>query len=74
MKEIKISNRTKKIALGAALVGVATMASIIHDKDKSIKIRNGVISTQDFYICDLEQFIKDNVTGYDFSYMVGIPE
>ena len=74
MMKVKFSTRTKKLgALSLTLLG-ASMLSIINDKEKSIRIRNKVISTQDFYICDLEQFIMDNITGYDFSYMVGIPK
>lgn len=74
MAKYKFSRRTKKLAVCTVLGVGAVITSIMKDKDRSIKIRNQVITSQDFYICDLEQFIMDNVPGYDFSYMVGIPE
>ena len=74
MAKNKISKRTKKLAVITGLGVIASIMSILKDKDKSIKVRNQVISTQDFYICELEQFIMDNISGYDFSYMVGIPK
>ncbi len=74
MAKRKLSKRTKMLATFTAIGVGAVIMSVMKDKDKSIKVRNSVIATQDFYICELEQFIMDNVPGYDFSYMVGIPE
>ena len=74
MAKRKLSKRTKMLATFTAIGVGAVIMSVMKDKDKSIKVRNSVIATQDFYICELEQFIVDNVPGYDFSYMVGIPE
>lgn len=74
MLKMNLSSRTKKLgALSLTLLG-ASVLSIINDKEKSIRIRNKVITSQDFYICELEQFIMDNVTGYEFPEMVGIPK
>ena len=71
---MKLSKRTKKIGAMTACLAVGTTISMLKDKDNSIKIRNRVISTQDFYICDLEQFIMDHFGAENFPEMVGIPE
>ena len=71
MLKIKISKRTKTLVTITTIGALASAISIIKDKDQSIKVRNKVITTQDFYICDLEQFILDNITGYEFPEMVG---
>ena len=69
--KLQLRGRTKKLAMITTIGAVASMISIIKDQNRSIKVRNRVISTQDFYICDLEQFIMDNITGYEFPEMVG---
>ena len=74
MKKKKLSKRTKLIILGTAISAGATFVHFIKDKDRSIKLRDKIIDNQDSYICNLEEFIMENITGYDFSYMVDIPQ
>lgn len=74
MKKKKISRRTKRLGVLSLVLLGASIVSIIDDKEKSINLRNKVIAKQDFYICELEQFIMDNITGYEFPEMVGIPK
>ena len=71
---LKLSKRTKKLGVIGLTLDGASIISIINDQKDAIKLRNKVITTQDFYICELEQFIMDNITGYEFPEMVGIPK
>ena len=65
MLKKKLSKRTKRIALGATIAAIATFVSILKDSDKKVNIRDSIISDQDTYIYQLEQFIMENITGYD---------
>ena len=69
MKNKKFSKRTKLIAFGTGIGVCATIMSIMNDTNNKIELRNDIIVSQETYICELEQFIMDNITGYEFPVM-----